>query len=198
MVEALVSGEEEAFEKGFEQFCIAYHRPIRRWCRRWFPRDSDADDAAQELLLGLRKKLQKYKPQRDTRFRNWLSRVSSNAAKDFRRKMARRHAEFSDDQVANLPADGQFVFDLMIDFERRTVVQEVLLDAGDQLNAKDRELLEAFLQELPTGDIAERMGIKINAVHQAMFRVREKLKSVVTKELSLRPGLELEDLFASE
>ncbi len=120
MVEAIVPGDYEQFEDGFRRFCVLCHLLIRRWCRRWFQTDADADDAAQEMILMLRKKLRMYKPRSNVRFRHWLSKVSKNAAIDICRSR-KRTIETSDAFPALPLEDERFVSDLMMDFERRTL-----------------------------------------------------------------------------
>lgn len=196
MVEAIASGENEEFEKGFRRFCVLYHLPIRKWCGRWFSRQSDAEDAAQELLIRLREKLCKYKQQDGVRFRNWLSKVSKNAMLDLRRKAKRaRSVQLTEEIPEPTDSDEQFLFGLMIDFERRMALSAVLEQAGATLNDREREIMNASLSNESNVDLANRLGIEKNALHQAQARLRSKLKESVSQILDQRPGLELDDLF---
>lgn len=191
MVDALTSGEEERFEDGFRKFCILYHQHIRRWCQRWFDQPADADDAAQELLVKLRDKLKQYTPQAKTRFRNWLSIVSKNAAMDIHRR-SRKVAQHNDSIAAS---DQDFVYHILLDFERRNLIEEIVKKSGNHLPDRDREIFEAYLQSERATETAERMDVSLNAVHQAMHRIRQRVKGAVLDELNNRSNLELEDLF---
>jgi RNA polymerase sigma factor (sigma-70 family) len=196
MVEAIASGENKEFEKGFRRFCVLYHLPIRKWCGRWFPRQSDADDAAQEILIRLREKLCKYKRQDGVRFRNWLSRVSKHAMLDLRRKAKRaRSVQLTDEMPEPTDSDEQFLFGLMIDYERKMLLSAILAQAGAALNDREREIMSGSLTQESNADLALRLGIEVNALHQAQARLRIKLKDSISNILQHRPGLELDDLF---
>jgi|GEM_PF-1665390 len=197
MVEAIVSGSDDHFEKGFERFCVLYHLSIRKWCRRWFKADADADDAAQELILMLRKRLSRYRPEENVRFRNWLMKVSRNAARDLLRRSKRK----SQIATVDFPAepsleDEGFVAELIVDFERRTLVRNILGAARDELSPRDREVLASYLQDEPSFEAASRMGITQSAVNQAMHRIRQKLKGQICDIAARQPNFEIEDLFA--
>jgi len=194
MVDALTSGEEEKFEEGFRQFCTLYHQHIRRWCQKWFSQQADADDAAQELLVKLRDKLKQYTPQAKTRFRNWLSKVSKNAAISIHRKSKKR--EFQHEAPEDFgPEDSDFVFRIFVDFERRNLVEGIVKKSRAHLTERDREVFDSYLQSEPATDTEERMKVSLNAVHQAMHRVRQRVKGAVLNEVNKQSNLELEDLF---
>lgn len=196
MVEAIASGENEEFEKGFRRFCVLYHLPIRKWCSRWFSRQSDADDAAQEILIRLREKLGKYKQQDGVRFRNWLSKVSKHSMLDLRRKAKRaRSVQLTDEIPEPSASDEQFLFGLVIDYERRMALSAILEQAGTTLNDREKEIMNASLSNESNADLANRLGIEKNALHQAQARLRSKLRESVSQILDQRPGLELDDLF---
>ena len=196
MVEAIASGEDEGFEKGFRRFCMLYHLPIRRWCGQWFSQQSDADDAAQEILIRLREKLCKYQHREGVRFRNWLSKVSKRAMLDLRRKAKHaRRVQCTDEIPEPTNSDEQFLFGLVIDFERRMALSAILEQAGATLNDREQEIMNAGLTQESNVDLADRLGIEINALHQAQARLRIKLKESISQILAQRPGIELDDLF---
>lgn len=195
MIDALSSGDEAEFDEGFRRFCINYHLVIRKWCQRWFDHAHEADDAAQELLVKLRRKLKKYQPDPEFRFRNWLSRVSKRLAVDVIRKQSREKTLRFDPEKES-PRQLEYIAELFLDFERRDFLRRALKQASTQIAIKDRQILEMYLQESPTGEIAECLSISPNAVHQAMYRVRQSIKGELEQYL-VKSGLEIADLFPS-
>lgn len=195
MIDALTSGDSKEFEEGYKRFCILYHENIRRWCRNWFENEEDADDAAHDLLVALHRQLKKYQPQKDTRFRNWLSKVSKNMSVDVMRKKTKNKKRF-----ANIAKNGQvevadFMGELFLDFERRELITKALNEARGRISEREQKVLENYLKDLPAVIIAEEFELTPNTIHQAWYRIKDKLKREITLILSRR-GLEEADLFA--
>jgi len=194
MIEALSSRNDDAFEKGFQRFCLLYHKVIRRWCQQWFQDENEADDAAHDLLVKLHDILKKYKRQDGYRFRNWLSKVSKNIAEDIRRKKIRKRSKEISVADENVFTDSEYVGELLIDFERRDLLREALLKTVDSIGEKDRQILSEYLDETPTDIMAVNVGSTRNALYQAMHRIKQALKEELQILLSKR-GLEEQDLF---
>lgn len=194
MINALAAGDEESFEEAYRIFCQNYHLVIRRWCGRWFHLAEDADDAAQELLVKLHKRLKRFRVKEEVRFRNWLSRTSKRLAIDLLRKQKHIPQEISEHET--LPGVTDFVENLLIDHERREFIRNALNKVGDLVGDRDRQVLELYLQEFKPQEIAETLGgpTTSNAVHQALYRVRQKLKQELQGTLC-QFGLDEADLF---
>ncbi len=191
LIDALASGTKEEFEAGFRRFCSLYHQVIRRWCQRWFDEVSDADDAAQEILLKLHGRLKKYSSEEGTRFRNWLSRVSKNIAIDVIRKKKKHSKDVSTDVAAELEVTD-YVGELLIDFERRELIKKVLSSVNDNIAEKDRMILKGYLNDVPVGQMAEEFNSTENAIYQAMFRIKRSMKELISQQ-----GFEEADFFLS-
>ncbi|QDV48181.1 RNA polymerase factor sigma-70 [Gimesia fumaroli] len=194
LIEALSSRDLTEFEKGFERFCELYHQRIRTWCGGWTSNEHEADDAAQELLVSLHGKLKKYRMVEGKRFRNWLSKVSKHSVRDFQRKQSRNnrsHFSFNED-MDSMAED--FVSELLIDYERRDLLNTAISQAGEKINPKDKKVLEGYLQDISTRSIAGELDTSMNAINQSMHRVRQACKGVI-EELLTKKGLEENDLF---
>ena len=115
---------------------------------------------------------------------------------DLRRKAKHaRRVQCTDEIPEPTNSDEQFLFGLVIDFERRMALSAILEQAGATLNDREQEIMNAGLTQESNVDLADRLGIEINALHQAQARLRIKLKESISQILAQRPGIELDDLF---
>ena len=80
-----------AWNRGWREFYASYYPVIVRFaCRRGLPM-AEADDLAQEVLLGIARKIEgfKYDPE-VCQFKTWLFRIASNQITDRLRRLKRR------------------------------------------------------------------------------------------------------------
>lgn len=131
---------------------------------------------------------------RGRRFRSFLAGTLHHFVRDYCRK--NRHMQSEDEEVEIEPAS---VDALPETEELRLFAHQVLrlalaqLEANHSDNAKavrwfygvdqDREDLSAVCEPLSVAEIAERLGIKSNAVHQVLHRGRKRLRVHIEAEL---------------
>ncbi|WP_339748110.1 sigma-70 family RNA polymerase sigma factor [uncultured Rubinisphaera sp.] len=194
MIEALSSGNQTEFEDGYRRFCSLYHGVIRRWCQRWFKDENEADDAAQDLLISLHRRLKKYKPEKGIRFRNWLSKVSKNLSRDVIRKRNKDRVRFVSTSESDESIVSDYMGELFIEFERKELLKKALVGTQGRISEKDQRVLQLYLDDHSTSEIADEVDSNPNSVHQAMFRVRKEFGQEINMILKRR-GLEEADLF---
>jgi RNA polymerase sigma-70 factor (ECF subfamily) len=172
------AGEDTAFETLVDRYQA---RVFRLACR--LTSDTDAPDILQETFLQAYRHLSAFRG--ESQFRTWLYRIASNAALMHRRARARRPTEPLDDFLPRFGADGRHVAtpeelqvaacaDELID-------RRVLAEQAREMIARLPDLYrDAFvlrdLEEMPTADVAQVLGIEPAAVRQRVHRARLMLR----------------------
>ncbi|MDG2300946.1 MAG: sigma-70 family RNA polymerase sigma factor [Acidimicrobiales bacterium] len=140
-------------------------------CRKLAGNDSDADDATQEALLSIVRKISSFKG--DSKFSTWAYRIATNACLDLIRKRNRRpRLSFSEATESNYPPERS----------RRSMEDQI----------SDRLLIEEALHSLPdefriplilrdqTGmsykEVANVLSLPEGTVKSRIARARERLK----------------------
>jgi RNA polymerase sigma-70 factor (ECF subfamily) len=170
----------------FEAIVARYQaRVFRLACR--LTSDTDAPDVLQETFLQVYRHLPSFRG--DSQFRTWLYRIATNAALMQRRAHGRRPAEPLDSFLPRFDAEGTHVA-TPAELQVASRADE-LLDR-QVLAAKAREIIarlpdiyrDAFvlrdLEEMPTVDVAEALGIQPAAVRQRVHRARLMVRGLLS------------------
>lgn len=143
-------------------------------CRRFLPCPADAEEAAQDALLTVATRLDRYTGTGS--FRGWVIVVTSNAARDTYRSLRRRATEQPVGERLPEPADPRttsVVAGTRLD----------LLDALDDLESRAPAAVEPFvlrdLGGLGYAEIAELTGLSLPAVRDRIHRARTHLRSAL-------------------
>jgi RNA polymerase sigma-70 factor (ECF subfamily) len=167
----------------FESIVTRYQARVFGLACRLTGSESDAADVLQDTFLQAYRHLSSFRG--ESRFGTWLYRIATNAALMHRRSQARRPAEPLD---AFLPAFDEVGFHRATPEELTVTTRlEELLDrqslAKQARGAIDRlpeTCRVAFvlrdLEELPTAEVAEVLGIEQAAVRQRVHRARLLLR----------------------
>ena len=184
-----VAGDDRAFEDLVTRY---QGRVYRLACR--LTSATDAPDVLQETFLLVYRHLGSFRG--DSQFRTWLYRIATNAALMHRRARARQPTEPLDAFLPQFDADG-----LHVD----TPAQLLLASRADEL--LDRQLLaekareaidrlpdlyrEAFvlrdLEDMPTSDVAQVLGIDAATVRQRVHRARLMMRGFLNSLVGVRP-----------
>jgi RNA polymerase sigma-70 factor (ECF subfamily) len=153
---------------------------IRRWLSRVPGVGSDLEDLAQEVLIIVFREVPRFERRREGSFRAWLRRVTVNRIRAYFRQRLRRPVGGHD------PADGFLDRlsdphdDLAREWDRdhdRQVVQELLAVVQPDFNATTWAAFQRFgVEGLPSGRVAEELGLSENAVILAKSRVLRRLR----------------------
>ena len=148
----------------------AHHSDLVMYARRVLGDRSDtAEDVVQEAylrLLGLAAS-----DEAPTSARPWLFRVVRNLAIDERRSAARRA-----DPVAEIGALGAAAaLDTAVLVEQREEISEAFRELA-ALPPRERRALEMDQAGAGAQEIASELGTTPNAVHQALFRARRRMR----------------------
>lgn len=147
---------------------IARHAPRALSLARAMLRDpAEAEDVAQEAMLRLWRQAPSWAAGR-ARVSTWLHRVVSNLAIDRMRRRARLSWEDPPEQEDDAPA----VLDALAALERRDALRAALADLPDRQRAA---LALRHFAELGNPEIAERLGLSVEAVESLLARGRRGL-----------------------
>ena len=166
------AGDEEAFRMLVER----HSRAVFRLAYRIAGNEHDAEEAVQETFLRVFRSLDRFRGQ--ARFETWLYRVASNAALDVvRRRQRHQDRQAPLESAAGVPLS---LAGAAPNPERLTHGKQV----GGQIAAAMKRLTPSeraaftlrHLQGLSIGEIGEALGLRSNAVKNAIFRAVKKMR----------------------
>jgi len=162
----------------FEALVVRYqHRVFRLACR--LTSETDAPDVVQDTFLQVYRHVSTFRG--EAQFSTWLYRIATNAALMHRRARARRPSLSLDEFLPRFDADGQLEdtpdalrvacrVDELLD---RQVLATKTLAAIDGLPNLYREaFVLRDLEELPTDEVAQVLGVEPATVRQRVHRAR--------------------------
>ncbi|WP_432100410.1 RNA polymerase sigma factor [Streptomyces sp. WAC 04229] len=152
---------------------LAGIRPeVVRRCGHFLPCREDAEEAAQDALLQVARKIGTFEGR--SRFSTWLYTVVANCSRQKYRELKRRSAE----QPAVID-DSQHV-----DPRTTSVIagsRLLLLDALDRLEQEHPHLVAPLvyrdLCQLEYAEVAERVGVPLGTVKSRLHEARRRVKS---------------------
>ena len=175
LVEAVLAGDERAFEKIFER----YRRLVARSVGRFFRDRSDVEEFVQQTFTKVFLSLGKFKGAEDDSLAAWITRVSINVCYDeFRRRQRKAEgltASLSDDEADHLAMmiDGRTVS--AEDMAVRSQLAEKILAS---LSPKDRVALTmVYSEDYSLDETANALGITTSSLKSRLFRCRGQLKA---------------------
>jgi RNA polymerase sigma-70 factor, ECF subfamily len=181
--EALAARAAAGDEPAFEDLVTRYQARLFRLARRLTGDDGDAQDALQEAFLQAYRGLASFRG--EARFSTWLYRIATNAALMQRRARQRRPAESLEAYLPRFDAAGGHAAtpaELSAPCRVEDVLDRQLLAEKARAGIESLPDLyrEAFvlrdLEELPTSEVAEVLGLEPAAVRQRVHRARLMLR----------------------
>jgi RNA polymerase sigma-70 factor (ECF subfamily) len=181
-------------ESAFEGLVHRYHARAYRLAYRVTGGDGDAQDAVQDAFLQVFRKLSSFRG--EARFSTWLYRIVANAALMQRRSRSRRPAESLDGYLPRFDGDGQHAAapaELLAAahveerLERR-ILAERALEGVDRLPETYRlAFVLRDLEEMPTAEVAQVLGLEQAAVRQRVHRARLMLRGYLGDLAGVKP-----------
>lgn len=136
-------------------------------CRRFLPNELDAEEAAQDSLLAVARRISGFEGR--SKFTTWLFRLTTNASIDCYRKLKRRRS------VLETPPD------LAATGSTPSVIAGARIDVLDAAESLDRRLAEVVFMrdycELDYNEIAEALAIPVGTVKSRIHKGRAALRS---------------------
>lgn len=140
----------------------------------------EAADAVHDVILRSSQKLDQLRD--PTKLRSWLFSIARNEVTSRTRQRSRRDHREVPDMADDLPdADNSLI---------QNELQQLVWDAADGLQTRDRQLLELQMQGLEGEELAQVLGVKVSHVHVLSSRMRDRMEKAVGSLLIARLGRE--------
>ena len=183
------AGDDSAFEAIVERYQARVYRLVWR-----LTSDTDAPDVLQDTFLQVYRHLRSFRG--DSKFSTWLYRIATNAALMHRRARARRPAESLEAFLPRFDANGKHLgtpVELQVAARAEELLdRRILADkARDALARLPDRYRDAFvlrdLEDLPTAEVAQLLGIEPAAVRQRVHRARLMLRGYLSDLVGVKP-----------
>jgi RNA polymerase sigma-70 factor (ECF subfamily) len=153
---------------------------IHRWIGRVPGVGDEAADLAQEILIVMVRKISQFERQREGSFRAWLRQVTVNQLRNHRRKQHRQPAVGLESTRAFLDRlaepNSELAREWDLDHDRH-VFQKLQAAVHDEFAPSTWEAFHRFAVDgLPPAQVAEELGLSINAVTLAKSRILKRLR----------------------
>lgn len=154
-------------EPRFLRLLDGYGQALRRLCAAYLQSSGDRQDLFQEIATALWSALLPSFRGASSE-RTWVYRIAHNVAYSYAKKRRRQYQ--SELQMDALPDD-------------RTAPENprrrVLLEAVQQLDSIDRQVVLLYLEGLSAGEIEQVTGLTANSINVRLSRLRHRLASIV-------------------
>jgi RNA polymerase sigma-70 factor (ECF subfamily) len=157
-----------------DELLRACHATVYRWALVQTGDPDDADDVAQDVLMRLYTRLDRYAGR--SRFTTWLYQVTRNASRGWGRRIGSRL------RLATRAAHGARVAPLApndpVERAHTAQVGEIVMRLFTELPARQREVFHlADLEGFTPAEIAERLRMNPVTVRAHLFRARRALRA---------------------
>jgi RNA polymerase sigma factor (sigma-70 family) len=179
-------------EQAWAEFVSYYETLIFILLRQMNIPYQDCDDLTQAVLIKVWKKLATFNPER-AKFRTWLSTLIRNTVINHWDSLSRRNRrveKYGENVVeppSGLPSTPEF--DVMFQREWEAYITNLAMEnIRSDCSANAMRVFELVMKEVPSSEIAKRLGLNISSVSTMKGRVLERLVREVRR---LRHELEL-------
>jgi RNA polymerase sigma-70 factor (ECF subfamily) len=169
----------------FEELVLRYQSRLISVLENLVHNRHKAEELAQEVFLRVFRARESYRP--DARFATWLFTIAHNVASNALRSLARRQevnlaGERSGEMAAN-PMDAMTVAPSGLMPARqldKAELTDVVRQAIDLLSERQRmAVLLSKFEHMSYQDIAQTMGLTVQAVKSLLSRARENLREIL-------------------
>lgn len=174
LLQKIQAGNDEA---AWKEFIELYQNFIYYILRQMNVPENYLDDLAQDVLVKLWVKLDKYIKERG-KFRTWLTTVIRNTVIDWFTQEKKRNASYEElsANLKNLQSVKQSDFEKMVDKEWRTYLTDLAFERIKKIfSGKAIQVFEMSSQGVSVERIAEKLELNQGSVYTLKSRVKEKL-----------------------
>lgn len=173
LVQAVLDGDQRAFETIFER----YRRPMTRVVGRFFRERSDIEEFVQQCFTKAYFSLKNFRGG-DSSFQAWMTRIAINVCYDeFRRKQRKSEnlfAEMSDEENNYIEtiADGK-----AIGTDNSMIASQLVHKVLSTLDADDRLAMTlVYSEDYTLDEAAAVIGISTSSLKSRLFRCRNHIR----------------------
>lgn len=170
-------------EKAFETLMRKYEKFVSTCVYQVVGNPEDTLDVAQETFLKVYKSISSFKG--ESSFSSWLYRVAKNCAYDFvrKKKLSSVSLDSTDDEGVTMDIPDSDIKTRPEDLALRKEKQEMLWKAIEKLSDEHREVITLRdINDYTYEQIADMLSLEAGTVKSRLFRAREALKKILTKE----------------
>ena len=173
----LIASAKDGDQRAFEALVSSYKRVLDYHVRRYDPPESIVDDLFQEALIGLLKAVRNYDG-KSSSFATFASHCIGNSVVS----AMRRFNSQSRTNAVPAPDTGEFApsaEDVTIDGYRAKALYDKIVSS---LSDYEKLVFELYLSDVSRESIAFVTGRDVKSIDNAVFRIRKKLRGVITEE----------------
>ncbi|EGQ0292569.1 sigma-70 family RNA polymerase sigma factor [Staphylococcus pseudintermedius] len=165
-IEKLVHHIERIARKSFGDFSVA---------------QADCDDLVQDVVLAIYQKIQSEQFYFGVPFEHYIKRTIYRRKLDYRRKKL-THQRIFEDYVDGYAISyrTQLAEQQRHSHEYLHYIQDTLQQTLQQLSAFEMRVLDYLIAEWRPAEIARELNVSDKKVYNALYRIRQKLKSLLT------------------
>jgi RNA polymerase sigma-70 factor (ECF subfamily) len=171
-------------EEAWERFVRLYTPLLFYWARRTGLQESDAADLVQDVFALLLRRLPEFTYDSQRSFRAWLRTLTLNRWREIHRRRllptVAGDAPLLVEQAA--PDEAEAVWDA--EYRRHLLTQALELLEPEFQPATWRAFHESAVLGRPAAEVADALGISLNAVYLARSRVLRRLRQELAELLA--------------
>jgi RNA polymerase sigma-70 factor (ECF subfamily) len=192
--EALATRAAAGDDSAFEQLVTRHQARVFRLACRLLGNPGEAPDVLQEAFLQAYRKLPGFRG--ESRFSTWLYRIVTNAALMHRRARRRRPTESLEAYLprfdaagghAGTPAELQVAAHAEERLDRQLLAQKAWAGLERLTDAYRVPFVLRDLEEMPTVEVAQVLGLEPATVRQRVHRARLLLRGYLTDLAGVKP-----------
>ncbi len=153
---------------------------VRKRASRYTDAVAELEDLTQEGVIGLMRAVESYDPERGVPFVSYAILCAERQIISVVRMLNRQHGTGIHAPVSIEELEAELPSQSSDNPEELLLMQETLRtvfnEADTKLSPLEKKVLVAYLESVPYGTIAARLGLTTKAVDNAMQRVRRKLR----------------------
>ncbi len=171
-------------EQAWQEFAELYRPVIIRMAKAKGMQEADAQDLAQQVLVSVHQAILRWEPRSaETRFRNWLSKITRNAIlKALTRSPQDAAVGGSEvrEQLAELASPDPKLAQLLEEEVQREIYHRAAEIVQQEVNQRSWQAFQwTTLDEMPIEEAAERLKQTVGSVYAMRSRVMRRLRDVV-------------------
>ena len=183
----LLKLKDQRDDHAWHEFYDTYHRYIRAILWKMNLQEADANDILQSVMLKIWNKLPEFDYQRSKgKFRNWLSIITANTAKNYIRSENRLYNCLNGDKASWLDDYKSTVLPPEIEeissHEWETFISTMAWEnVAKTLSQQMQDVFEALLKGDTVGEIAEKFSMNANTVSVYKKRIKHKMQLEIVR-----------------
>ena len=167
-IPSLVDGIRAGQPAALERLVNRVQARVLRWARRYTDDEDSAEDVAQEVLIGLERRVHQF--QGHSRFTTWLFAVTRSVALNHRRREVRRVSLRTEQENASVSSD-----EAATDRQRMTALILRYFEALPPMQRRIFRLVD--LEGREPAEVARQLGMRQVTVRANLFKARRNIRA---------------------